>query len=516
MKHTLTLLVVQLLALSCADSARAEVRLPSTMTGAVAPGADLQAVLDKGLDVLLQPGQVYPVKQALKFKRANQRICTLGARHLTEYATLRLDDPGCPQLVNGNNQDGAALERVVLDGNRYRLSHIGAVPENGQALVHFGGGHVTNQTVRQCVFMNLRSWSSLKVHEGAKGIRVESNIFLGAGADIRGNGRDGRERAPAWGDGISLAAAESVVRDNLIIDATDGAVVVFAAPGSVIEENVIAAVSRESLGGVNLVDPLGCYYEPGSTNRTSYAGTIVRNNLFDLFGARIHIVLPVGAPIWAPRTLGQILTRGTVINNVLQGEAGGYGLVANYIDDFVITGNVSRAKYSGTGEGRGPTLPPDEPGPFLYNASEVGNSVLQPEFKKSERHLLHLLRCNHQKPNMMGYRFYEYGEHEGPAVARAAYLEMLGRLPTAEELAYSLKWLNGAKANADELRRLLMASSEFTSRFGFVPPEELQPYRVSLWLGILDRIRRERFERQGGFPSAKELYEEAVRRLHRQ
>jgi hypothetical protein len=479
------------------------------------PNADLQAILNRGEDLLLKTGQVYRVKQALKFKKPGQRITTLGATHISDYATLRIDDKDTPQLVNGNGQPGILLERVILDGNRYALSHIGPVPENEQALVHFGGSKGDTQTVHQCVFMNLRSWSMLKLHEGAKGCRVEANILLGAGADIRGNGRDGRERAPAWGDGISLAARDSLVRDNLIIDPTDGAVVVFAAQGSIIEENVIASVSRESLGGVNLVDPIGYYHEAGSTNRTSYAGTTVRNNLFDVFGARIHIILPIGAPIWAPRTMGQLLTQGTVINNVLQGDAGGYGLVANYIDNFVITGNVSRAKYSGIGEGRSPTLPPDEPGPFLYNADEIGKSVLQCEFKKSERHLLHLLRCNHQKPNMLGYRFYEYGQYEGPAVVRSAYLEMLGRQPTTEELAYSLSWLKNAKANADELRRVLMASSEFTTKYGFVPPEELHPYRVKLWFNNLDQIRRAYFEKHGSFPSAKIQYEQALLKLNR-
>jgi hypothetical protein len=482
---------------------------------AAAPNADLQAILDRGDDLLLKTGQVYRVKQVLKFKKPGQRIATLGATHISDYATLRLDDKEFAQLVNGNGQSNAVLEQVILDGNRYALSHVGPVPENGNALVHFGGHKADGQIVRNCVFMNLRSWSMLKLHEGAKGCRVEANILLGAGADIRGNGRDGRERAPAWGDGISCAARDSIVRDNLIIDPTDGAVVVFAAQGSIIEENVIAAVSRESLGGVNLVDPIGYYHEAGSTNHTSYAGTTVRNNLFDVFGARIHIVLPIGAPIWAPRTMGQILTQGTVINNVLQGDAGGYGLVANYIDDFVITGNVSRAKYSGIGEGRSPTLPPDEPGPFLYNADEIGKSVLQCEFKKSERHLLHLLRCNHQKLNMLGYRFYEYGQYEGPAVVRSAYLEMLGRQPTAEELAYSLSWLNNAKANADELRRILMASPEFTSKYGFVPPEELHPYRVKLWFNNLDQIRRAYFEKYGTFPSAKAMYEQSLLKLNR-
>lgn len=481
---------------------------------AAQPGADLQEILDGGEDLLLQRGGLYRVSQALRFRKPGQRIATQGARHFSEYATLQIGDPACPQLVNGNGQPGVRLERVVLDGNRYELSHIGRVPENGHALVHFGGLKGDRQEVRECVFMNLRSWSFLKFHEGASGSRAEDNIFLGAGSDIRGNGRDGRERAPAWGDGISLAARDSVLRNNLILDPTDGAVVVFAAQGSLIEENVIAAVSRESLGAINLVDPLRYYYEDGSSSRTSYEGTVVRGNLIDAFGARIHIALPIGAPIWAPKTMGKILTRGTVVDNEIRGGAAGYGVVANYIDGFVITGNVSRASYSGLGEGLSPSRPPDDPGPFLYNPETIGSSILQPDFKKSERHLLHLLRCNHQKPNRLGYRFYEYGEHEGPAVVRSAYLEMLGRLPKEEE-AYALTWLNRAQANADELRRILMASAEFTSRVGFVPPEDLHLYRARLWLEMLDRIRRARMEKGEPPPSAKALYEEAIQSLCR-
>jgi hypothetical protein len=67
-----------------------------------APNADLQAILDRGEDLLLRTGQVYRVKQALKFKKPGQRITTLGAIHLSDYATLRLDDKDFAQLVNGN------------------------------------------------------------------------------------------------------------------------------------------------------------------------------------------------------------------------------------------------------------------------------------------------------------------------------------------------------------------------------------------------------------------------------
>ena len=251
------------------------------------------------------------------------------------------------------------------------------------------------------------------MHEGGSGIRVESNIILGAGSDIHGNGRDGRERAPGWGDGITCAARQTLIRDNLIIDPTDGAVVVFGAPGTRVEENVISCISRESLGGVNMVDPIGFYAIDGNPNRTDYRGTVLRNNLFDAFGARIHIVVPMGAAIWAPKNLGKTLVGATVTGNTIRGGAAAYGLVMNGVDEFTVTGNTSTASYSGLAEGKGPKLPPDEPGPFLYTRDAVGKSVLQPEFKPSERHLEHLLRCNHATPNLLGYRAYTYGQAEG-------------------------------------------------------------------------------------------------------
>ena len=92
---------------------------------------------------------------------------------------------------------------------------------------------------------------------------------------------------------------------------------------------------------------------------------------------------------------------------------------------------------------------------------------------------------------------------------------MLGRLPRETESAYVIKWLNEAKASGDELRRYLMMSPEFTSRFGFVPPEELHPYRLRLWLANLDQFRRDYFAKTGEFPTAKKLYEGALAKLQR-
>jgi parallel beta-helix repeat protein len=66
----------------------------------------------------------------------------------------------------------------------------------------------------------------------------------------------GRRECPAgaltqWADGISLSCANSTVYNNTIVDATDGGIVIFGAPYSVVRENRIRAATRVMLGGIN-------------------------------------------------------------------------------------------------------------------------------------------------------------------------------------------------------------------------------------------------------------------------
>ena len=483
-------------------------------SGEPAPvSADLQAILDRGQNLLLEPRKVYPIKKPLLFKVPRQRISTARAVQISDYAILRIMEPKCSQIVNGNGIEGVALERVILDGNRYGLSVLLPEDGGGAEMVHFGGLNTKDQAVRNCVLMNTRCWSTLKVQEGGTHIIVESNIILGAGTDTRGNGRDLRESPWSCADGVSCAGRQTVIRDNLILDPTDGAIVLFGAPGTVAEDNVIACISRESLGAVNMVDPIAFYAIDGDKTRTDYRGTLVRNNLMDAFGARLHIAVAMGGPPWAPKNRGLTLVGGSVTGNTISGGAAGYGLAVSGVDGFTVTGNVSTACYSGTGMGEAPFAPGPAPGPFLFDSKAIGNSILQPEFKAIKGELFHLLRANREPNNSLGFRAYPYGEPEVKAVAGAAYLEMLRREPSASEAAYAIRWLQESKGNADELRRYLMMTPEFTSRFGFVIPEDLQPYRTKLWMGILDAIRREQFAKSGNFPTAKELYRGALARL---
>jgi len=475
----------------------------------VSPGGDLQAVLDRGDDLLLEKGRLYGLSEPLVFKKEGQSIMTAGARFPFEFARLRLSDRLETQLINAKGVKGASMAHLILDGARYEFSIPRPRSEGGpdSALAFFGGKGGDGQIVRECVFVNPRSWSTLKVHEGAADVLIENNIVLGAGSDCRGNGRDAAEGRVKWGDGITFAARDSMIRNNLIIDPTDVGMVLFGSPGTTAEKNVVAAVSRESLGGVNLVDPIR-YYQM-SDHETDYRGVHVKDNLVDAMGGRVHMGYPIGAPQWVPRNRGKFLVGGSVTGNIMAGGAGGYGFVAHTIKGWMVTGNKSTAAYSGIADGLGPDKRPHPPSAFVYNPETVEDSELQAEFEACAPHIDHLLRCNHGPMDDQARRIYPYGREEAIAVVEAAYLEMLGRPADKRGLEARVEALQSNRLNADRLRRVLMKSTEFQEKNGHVDPDDLHLYRTDLWMGMCDRTIRE----LGTWPEAKVLYQSCLHRL---
>ncbi len=479
----------------------------------VPPGENLQAVLDAGKDLVLMPGRVYELTETLRYTTKGQKIYTEGAEFPAQYATLRIANPKLMMLVNGSEIEDLRLEHVVCDGNRYTLGTVPKPPMGGGGqppLVFFGrpGGH--RAVVRENVFMSTRTWATLKVHGGADDCLVENNLVLGAGVDARGNGREANEVPFNWGDAISVAAAKTVIRNNLIIDPTDVGVVLYGAPGSRVEGNVIASISRESLGGINLVDPIKIYCMNKEETEYDYRGDIIRGNHVEAFGARIHIGYPIGSPQWAPKHRGKFLVGGTVTGNTMAGPAAAYGYVVGTVKDWKVTGNRSTATYSGKTTGPANAVsPPDDPTPFIYDAKTTLNTELQPEFTPVTRHIDFLLRIQQAPKDEHGYQMHGYGDAELEAVINAAYLEMLGRRADAADLRDHGKRLQNREIDADDLRRILMASQEFKKRFGHVAPENLHPYRVKLWFGILNELIRA----HGSFPKAYDLYQDALKGL---
>ena len=152
-----------------------------------------------------------------------------------------------------------------------------------------------------------------------------------------------------WSDGISLSCASSLVQYNTITDATDGGIVVFGAPFSMIRNNTVQVQTRTQLGGINMVDVLP-WLPPGN-----YSHTVVENNRIyggfantagngtsgnNTLGAMIKIGIAVGPKVWFGETYGtNMSTGGTVQNNILSG-AFAFGIAVARAQDFVITNNT--------------------------------------------------------------------------------------------------------------------------------------------------------------------------------
>lgn len=98
------------------------------------------------------------------------------------------------------------------------------------------GGANSNQLIEYVHSYDTRSWSCLHVAEGSllcNNVVVQNN-------DI---GPCGSDKFQEWADGISVSCRSAVVRNNEVTDATDGGVVLFGSPGTIVEYNTIRVIS---------------------------------------------------------------------------------------------------------------------------------------------------------------------------------------------------------------------------------------------------------------------------------
>jgi parallel beta-helix repeat protein len=180
-----------------------------------------------------------------------------------------------------------------------------------------------------------------------------------------------------WADGISLRCPNSTVSNNLITDATDGGIVIFGAPGSLVSNNTIRAVSRTLLGGINMVD-----YGPFAGD---YTNTTVTGNTIDAAGAQIKVAIAMGPRTWrcpsatwnAGPNFGGIVT-----NNLLTGAHMGYGLAADGVANWTVNGNVSTAVHSGIPTQGCDGRLPDPPAAFQMHGEHATGSF-QTDFQEA-------------------------------------------------------------------------------------------------------------------------------------
>jgi parallel beta-helix repeat protein len=324
--------------------------------------ADINAALNgTGAQAVLCQGATFQLNNPVVFTAANQQIFTDGLPTDSRRAILRITSSNANGQAIGGNQSGITIENIEVDGQRPALG----VLKNGSALIEIGG-NVSNQTVKNIYAHDGRGWSILHIQEGT----VTNNVPTCQGATITNNsiGPSGTSDGN-WADGISLACGSSTVTNNQVTDATDGGIVIFGAPGSLIQNNTITAASRVLLGGINMVD-----WNPVGGN---YSGTRVIGNTINAKGALIKVGIAQGPATWFCDTQDRN-SGGSVTQNTLIGANFGYGYAVNGVSNWTVTNNIDQARHIGvtsTGCGQASV---DRPAGFQYQT--IASTTLQSEF----------------------------------------------------------------------------------------------------------------------------------------
>jgi hypothetical protein len=314
-----------------------------------------------GTVVSLCKGAKLALTGAIRFSAPDQELSTQGYPKGGQRATLVVTGPTQSIAILGDcpTCSGVKVRNVVVDGNRPKLGAVIC----GFALLEMGGANA-GQVIDHVRAFEPRGWSTLHVTEGpglaCSGAQVTNNHFGPAGhlryaVDAAGhpildcNGNWFGE----WADGISFSCNDGLVENNTVTDATDGAIVVFGAPGSHIVGNTVVAKSRTLMGAINMVD-----YAPFDGD---YTGTVVSGNTIDATGAMIKVGIAIGPPVWGDTDPTHVNSGGTVEGNVFNGSSFGYPIAVAGVSGFTVRGNVNAGPFilsRGTPSTDGLTQPP--------------------------------------------------------------------------------------------------------------------------------------------------------------
>jgi len=242
----------------------------------------------------------------------------------------------------------------------------------------FFGGNINNQEVAYIDARDSRSWTLLHILNGdfytdesgnkrsrCSGFKVHDSTFGPSGLpelDSQGQGQ--------WSDGISLGCEQSEVTNNVITDTTDGGIVIFGSPGSLISGNTVRAVHRQAISGIVMVD----YFQDGNLNNVR-----VTNNVVDAAGAYIRVGIGMGTSTYLCNYQDKPNRGGIVSNNRLTGNYMGYGFAISGVSNWTVEGNISEARHSGTFVHDTCNGRPTTPGSFLIQRN-LSQGNFQGEF----------------------------------------------------------------------------------------------------------------------------------------
>jgi parallel beta-helix repeat protein len=265
---------------------------------------------------------VFELSDTVFFTQDNQGIYTQGFPKGDTRALLRIVHKDVATAVSAEGRAYVSVRNVIIDGARPQLG-IG-----DGALLNFGRG-VLDRVVEGHVIEWVRAyeprgWTVLYFGGSCSGAVARNNVFGPAG------------RAEfAMADGISLECPNSIVESNTIFDTTDGGIVIFQSPGSLVANNTIRAESRIMFYGISMED-----YWPLDGD---FTGTRVTGNIIDAAGEMIRKGISMGphmgcGPPWEEQPYR---SRGAVVSdNTLTGDHMAHGFVIGGVEDWTATGNV--------------------------------------------------------------------------------------------------------------------------------------------------------------------------------
>jgi hypothetical protein len=135
------------------------------------------------------------------------------------------------------------------------------------------------------------------------------------------------------------------VENNVVTDATNGGIVVFQAPGTLVDHNLVVARTRILMGGINMVD-----FWPYAGD---YTGTEVSDNVIDAQSAMIKVGLAIGPAVWG--NSNQIVFGGRVTDNRFEGPDLGYGIAVDGVSGFTLSGDTVVGRFGGSQDFSGPS-----------------------------------------------------------------------------------------------------------------------------------------------------------------
>lgn len=295
------------------------------------------ALMWTGSEAVLCKGAVFNISNPIVFSRDYQKLYTSGHPTGDKRALLRVTHESVVKAIIMHGRSNVELSSVVVDGNRPEFGDVKYSPVLfGGALIS-AGGSVVGQVISNIKAYEPRGWTCLHLSEG-QNKRQRCNGAIVKDSEFGPSGLD----KSATADGISLACRNSILFQNVITDTTNAGIVIFGAPGSVVEGNTIRAVKIGSRCGIKMVD-----FDP---YKGSYNNTRVYRNTIDAQGAEIREGIAMGryTRLACRESLGDVLFGATVSDNILLGDYMGHGMVVDGVRDWNVTGNVELAKQNGT------------------------------------------------------------------------------------------------------------------------------------------------------------------------